>query len=70
MAVQSAAGGVAGHADGGGDDLVQLGPGLMPTRSANISNITAVPAASANNVSPSNTLGGTQLLDHRNSAGQ
>ena len=70
VADQSVAGGVAELEDGGGDDLGQLGPGLVPTRSANTSNISAVPAASAKNFSPSNTLAETQLLGRHNSAGQ
>ena len=70
MADQSVAGGVAELEDGGGDDLGQLGPGLVPTRSANTSNISAVPAASARNISQITTLADTQLSERHISTGQ
>ena len=70
MAGQSAAGGEADQGGGGVDELVPLGPGLMSTGSANFSQLTAVPAASAKSFSTSKTLADTQLLSSHNSAGQ
>ena len=68
---QSVVGGDSGSNDeGGGDGLVQLSPGLMTTGSEITSNITAVPAASARNISQITTLADTQLSERHISTGQ